>query len=118
MGAFAASSTKPAIATSSTNVNEVLAEAERCRREAHATVEKNLALYSDLVGQPSGWCVVTEKGLWSRQFHTMADEDRLREKIEKGHRVVLTVGLVANPAIPLYPSNHAAIITIAEPCTH
>ena len=34
------------------------------------------------------------------------------------HRVVLTVGLVANPAIPLYASNHAAIITIAEPRTH
>ena len=118
MTAFESSSSNQAIATLGTNINEVLEEAERCRREARATVEKNRALYPDLVGQPSGWCIVTKKGLWSRQFHTMLDVDRLREKIEKGHRVVLTVGLVANPAIPLCASNHAAFISIAEPRAH
>lgn len=101
-----------------TDVDQVLAQAERCRREARAKVENYPTLYSDLISQPSGWCVVTEKHPWSRQFHTMVDEDHLRERIERGHRVVLIVGLVANPNIPLCPSNHVAITTIGEPRTH
>ena len=48
----------------------------------------------------------------------MIDEDRLRERIERGHRVVLTVGLVANPDIPLTASNHVATISLAEPRKH
>ena len=100
------------------NANQVLAEAERCLREARAKVERNSLIYSELLSQPSGWCVVTERHPWSRQFHTMGEEERLRERIEHGHRVVLTVGLVANPHIPLSPSNHVAIISISEPRTH
>jgi hypothetical protein len=100
-----------------TDADQVLAQAERCRREARAKVESN-PLYWDLTSQPSGWCVVTEKHPWSRQYHTMVDEDHLRERIERGHRVVLIVGLVANPNIALCPSNHVAITTIGEPRTH
>lgn len=100
------------------DVNKVLAEAERCRREARAKVENNSLLYSELLSQPSGWCAVTERRTWLRQFHAMKDEDRLRERIERGHKVVLTVGLVANPNSPLSASNHVAIISIVEPRTH
>jgi hypothetical protein len=46
----------------------------------------------------------------------MLDEDRLRERIEHGHTVVLTVGLVATPGIGvLTPKNHTAVVSIAEP---
>jgi hypothetical protein len=46
----------------------------------------------------------------------MLDEDRLRERIEHGHKVVLTVGLVANPGTGvLTPKNHTAVVSIAEP---
>lgn len=100
------------------NASQAVAEAERCRREARAKVENNSVLYSELLSQPSGWCVVTEKHRWSRRFHTMVDEDLLRERIERGHRVVLTLGLVANPNTPLSASNHVAIISISEPRTH
>ena len=100
------------------DVNHVLAEAERCRREAKAKVESNSLLYSELLSQPSGWCVVTEKHPWLQRFHTMVHEDQLRERIERGHRVVLTLGLVANPNISLSASNHVAIISIPEPRTH
>ncbi len=105
-------------AVATLNANQVLAEAERCQREARAKVENNSVLYSELLSQPSGWCVVTEKHPWSRRFHTMLDEDLLRERIERGHRVVLTVGLVANPNVALSPSNHVAVTTFAEPRTH
>jgi hypothetical protein len=100
------------------DANRVLAEAERCRREARAKVDNNSVLYSELLSQPSGWCVVTERHTWARRYHTMIDEDRLRDRIERGHKVVLTLGLVANPAVPLTPSNHVAFISIAEPRTH
>ena len=100
------------------NANRLLAEAERCRKEARAKVEGNSILYSELLSQPSGWCVVTEKHTWSRRFHTMVDEDRLRERVERGHRIVLTLGLVANPNIPLTPCNHVAIVSVAELPTH
>jgi hypothetical protein len=105
-------------ATAILDANQVLAEAERCRREARTKVESNSLVYSELLCQPSGWCVVTERYTWSRRFHTMIDEDQLRERIERGHKVVLTVGLVANPNIPLTPSNHIAVISLAEPRTH
>lgn len=98
-------------------VEAVFAEAERCSREAKLLV-KNDARYSELIGQPCGWCVVTEKGLWSRAFHTALDKDRLIECIEKGHQVVLTVGLVSQPGIPLYACKYASVVAIAEPRKH
>jgi hypothetical protein len=73
------------------DVEAALAEAERCSREAKSLV-KDEGRYSGLIGKPSAWCVVTEKGLWSRAFHTELEKDRLTECIEKGHRVILTVG--------------------------
>src|SRR5579863_4054436 len=76
--------------------DDVIAEAERCRCEAVSLV-KNDARYSELIGQPSAWCVVTEKGIWSRTFHTALEKDHLIECLEKGHRVILTVGLVSRP---------------------
>jgi hypothetical protein len=95
----------------------VLAEAERCSREATLLV-KNDARYSELVGKPSGWCVVTEKSLWSRAFHTSLDKDRLRECIEKDHQVILTVGLVSQPDVPLHACKYASVVAIAEPRKH
>lgn len=97
--------------------DEVVAEAERCRRNAVTLVGKD-SRYSELTGQPSGWCVVTEKGRWSREFHTAIDKDRLRECIEKGHRVVLTVGLVSNPGLPLHSTKYASVAAMAEPRKH
>jgi len=100
------------------DADQVLADAERCCDDARASVENNSALYNELLSQPSSWCVVTEKHTWSRHFHTMINEDLLRERIARGHRVVLTVGLVANPNVLLTASNHVAIISIGEPRTH
>ena len=93
-------------------INEVIAEAERCRREAISLVCKDNR-YSELVGQPAGWCVVTEKGLWSRAFHTVHETDRLYECIEKGHRVVLTVGVVSHPGVPLHATKYASVVAVS-----
>jgi hypothetical protein len=98
-------------------VEDVFAEAERCSREAKFLV-KNDGRYSELIGQPSGWCVVTEKGLWSRAFHTSFDKDHLRECVEKGHQVILTVGLVSQPGVPLHACKYASVVAIAEPRKH
>ena len=95
-------------------VESVFAEAERCSREAVSLV-KNDPRYSELIGKRSAWCVVTEKGLWSRAFHTAMDRDRLSECIEKGHHVILTVGLVSEPGIPLHACKYASVVAIAEP---
>jgi hypothetical protein len=62
--------------------------------------------------------VVTEKDLWSRTFHTSLDKDRLSECIEKGHRVILTVGLVSEPGIPLHACNYASVVAIAQAPKH
>lgn len=94
--------------------DDIFAEAERCRREALSLVEKD-ERYSELKGKPSAWCVVTEKGLWSRTFHTVLEKDRLSEFIEKGHRVVLTVGLVSQPGIPLHASRYASVVAVSDP---
>lgn len=93
--------------------NDVIGEAERCRREALSLVGKD-PRYSDLNGQPASWCVVTEKGLWSRAFHTALEKDRLQECLEKGHRVILAVGLVAQPGVPLHSSRYASVVGIAD----
>ena len=98
-------------------VEAVFAEAERCSREATLLV-KNDPRYAELVGEPTGWCVVTEKGLWSRAFHSSLDKDRLIECIEKGHRVILTVGLVSKHGIPLHACKYASVVAIAEPRKH
>lgn len=94
--------------------NDVLREAERCRRDAMSLVA-NDPQYSELVGQPSAWCVVTEKGLWSRAFHSEFEKDNLVESIQKGHRVVLTIGLVSRPGIPLHATKYASVVAIADP---
>jgi hypothetical protein len=79
-------------------------------------VQQHPESYDELIDQPSGWCVVTEKHPWSRAFHSMLNEDSLRERIERGHKVILTVGLVANPGTgALTPQNHTAVVSIAEP---
>jgi hypothetical protein len=97
--------------------NDVFAEAERCRREAISLVEKH-ERYSELIGKPSAWCVVTEKGFWSRAFHTALEKDRLSDCIEQGHRVILTVGLVSHPGVPLHACKYASVVAIAEPRKH
>ena len=72
-----------------------VAKAEECRLEAQATIEKEPDRYAELSGEPSGWCVVTQSGFWSRKYHDRFEESRLRECIEQGDKVVLTVGVVA-----------------------
>ncbi len=95
-------------------VEAVFAEAERCSRDVISLVKTD-PRYSELIGKPSAWCVVTEKGLWSRAFHTSMDRDGLSECIEKGHQVILTVGLVSEPGTPLYACKYASVVAIAEP---
>jgi hypothetical protein len=96
--------------------NATIAEAERCRLEARAAIEKDPNRYAELSGQPSGWCVVTQSGLWSRKYHDRFEESRLRECIERGDKVVLTVGIVAKRDAPLNTNNHVASVAICEPC--
>jgi len=92
-----------------------VAEAERCRVEAKATVKENQEKYADLSQQPSGWCVVTQKGLWSRAYHNGYGEAQLRERLDRGHKVLMTVGLVAKPDSPLNANTHVASIRVADP---
>jgi hypothetical protein len=97
---------------------DVIAESERLRREAVETVRNNRERYKALLGQPSGWCVAVEKGWRPRCFHTALDQERLGDKIERGYRVILTVGLVAAPGTSLLRDNHVAIVSFAEPRRH
>ena len=72
--------------------------------------------YAALAGQPSGWCVVTEKGFWKRAFHAHNEESLLRERLEKGHKVILTLGIVADPRVSVTPQNHVATVRVNESC--
>lgn len=92
-----------------------LQEAERCRREACDKIKKDPQRYAGLVGQPSGWCVVTE-GFWKRAFHGPQEQSQLRERLEKGHKVLLTVGVVANPRVSMTPDNHVAEVSVGDSC--
>jgi hypothetical protein len=98
-----------------TLANAAVEEAERCRLEALETIAKDPSRYTELSGQASGWCVVTQKGFWSRKYHDRFEESRLRDCIERGHKVVLTVGLVAKPDSSLSVSNHVASVAISKP---
>ena len=92
-----------------------IAEAERCRVEAKAAVSEDPEKYADLSQQPSGWCVVTQKRPWSRVYHNGYGEARLRDHLDRGHKVLLTVGLVAKPESPLNPKTHVASVSVADP---
>jgi len=92
-----------------------IAEAERCRLEALATVAKDPDRYGALKDQPSGWCVVTQKGFWSRVYHDGYRRDQLRDHLDRGHKVLMTVGIVAKPDSPLNTSTHVAAVTVTEP---
>ena len=92
-----------------------IAEAERCRKEARAAVEQDVGKYAQLRDQPSGWCVVTQKGLWSRSYHNVYGQEQLREYIDRGHKVLLTVGIVAKPDAPLNADTHVARVKVADP---
>jgi hypothetical protein len=92
-----------------------VAEAERCRVEAKTTVKENPEIYADLSQQPSGWCVVTQKGPLSRLYHNGYGEAKLREDLDRGHKVLLTVGLVAKPDSPLNANRHVASVRVADP---
>ena len=83
----------PSVANETRTASDVIGEAERCRREAIEMVRKD-PKWSELLNQPSTWCVVVEKGLRPRAFYTMLEQDQLLERIERGYKVVLTVGLV------------------------
>jgi hypothetical protein len=47
--------------------------------------------HREFEGREVVWCVVTRKGLWPPSFNL--DESKLRSKLGRGHRVVLTVGI-------------------------
>ncbi len=96
-------------------VDIAIAEAERCRLEAVATVAKYPDRYAALKGQPSGWCVVTQKGFWSRAYHDGYRQDHLRDLLDRGHKVLMTVGIVAKPDVPLNTNTHVATVALAEP---
>jgi hypothetical protein len=95
--------------------DSAVAEAQRCRMEAKATVKHNPDKYGGLSEQPSGWCVVTQKGLWSRVYHNGYGESRLKECLDRGHSVLVTVGLVAKPDSPLTADTHVASVRVADP---
>lgn len=95
--------------------NSTVEEAERRRQEARETIAKDPTRYAELKGQPSGWCVVTQKGFWPRKYHDRFEEARLRECIEQGHKIVLIVGLVARADSPLKVNNHVASVAVNDP---
>jgi hypothetical protein len=95
--------------------HQAIAEAERCRLQAKTTVIENPDKYPELSQQPSGWCVVTQKGPWSRVYHNGYGESRLRDHLDRGHKVLLTVGVVAKPESPLNPKTHVASVSVADP---
>lgn len=97
-------------------IPEAVREAERCRREAYETINNNPDRYASLVGQPSGWCVVTEKGFWTRSFHGHHEEGLLRDRIQNGHKVILTVGIVADPRVSVTAENHVAAVRVSDQC--
>lgn len=55
--------------------------------------------------------VVTKRGWWACDFHSMVDEDRLCEMIGRGHKVILIVGMVAEPGAALTATNHVAVVS-------
>jgi preprotein translocase subunit YajC len=93
----------------------VIQEAERCRREAQEMITKDPSRFGALASQPSGWCVVTE-GFWKRAFHAPHEQNVLRERLEKGHKVVLTLGIIADPKVSVTAENHVAAVKVNEEC--
>ena len=68
------------------------------------------------MGQPSGWCVVTEKGTSEWSFHARHELDLLRDHLKSGHKVVLAVGIVANPWLPMTSINHVSEVRVEASC--
>ncbi len=95
--------------------DSALQEAERCRHEACRAVKQNTERHAALQGQPSGWCIVTQKGFWSRSYHNAYGEERLRACLDQGHKVLLIVGIVARPDSPLAPRTHVAHVRVQRP---
>jgi hypothetical protein len=91
-----------------------LNDAKHCRKEARIAVEQNPERHPGLKDQPSGWCVVTQKGVWSRVYHNCYGEARLREVLDRGHKVLLTVGIVARPDSPLSRETHIARVRVVN----
>lgn len=92
-----------------------IAEAERCKNEARSAVKQNPDKYAQLKDQPAGWCVVTRKGLWTRVYHNVYGEPKLKEVLDRGHEVLLAVGIVARPDAPLNPESHVASVHLVNP---
>lgn len=59
--------------------------------------------------------MVTEKGPWSRVYHNGYGKIRLKECLERGHKVLMTVGIVAMPDSSLSSDNHLASVQITRP---
>jgi hypothetical protein len=62
-----------------------LAEACKCR-----------ALAEQQAGRPATWCIVTRKGIWSPSYHFAGDETKPRDKLGRGHKEILIMGIVDN----------------------
>src|SRR4051794_21391863 len=93
---------------------KAVAEAERCRREARAAIDRDPGRYAELKDQPSGWCVVTQKRFLPRVYDNCYGVPSLGDCFDRGHKLLLTLGFVANPDSPLSPSTHVASVEIAE----
>ena len=100
------------IAAKSPTFFAVLTEAERLRRQAEEIPQLFLSRHGDLIGQPSAWCVVTERGWWARTYNSLADKDQLRKEIERGSKVILTIAIVAAPGSSLTATDHAAVFSV------
>jgi len=96
-------------------IDIALAEAENCRLEARAIVGKSSDRHAALKDQLFGSCVVTRKGVWRCVYHNVYGEAGLRECLERGHKVLPTVGIVAKPESPLDTESHLALVRIAQP---
>jgi hypothetical protein len=90
-------------------------EAERCRRNAHAMVAKETDRLPLLTRQPSSWCVVTEDS-GNRAFHAPHQQSALRDRLEKGHKVILTLGIIGDPRASLTKDNHLVAMKVSEEC--
>jgi hypothetical protein len=73
--------------------DEVLTRAEACRAKAVRLSAKH-AKYR---GAASSWCIISRHSVHSYAYHFPGGEARLRDHIARGHRVVMIVGVVADP---------------------
>lgn len=58
--------------------NRAIAEAQKCRQ-----------MLQEQTGSKSTWCIVTKKGFWPASYLFPGDEERVRQKLNQGHDILL-----------------------------